>query len=74
MPIGLCLAVLDHGTSQERLLKARNGSIFAKRQALERKAYRERLCAFNRSIVGSFVRLVDVMQQSCLVDVAAARW
>eukprot|EP00435_Cladocopium_sp_Y103_P057203 s859_g19.t1 len=56
-----------------KMLSGRNVSVFAKRQAAEREAYRQKLCAFNQSLVGSFVRLVDVIQQSCLVDLAASK-
>lgn len=56
-----------------KMLSGRNVSVFAKRQAAEREAYRQKLCAFNKSLVGSFVRLVDVIQQSCLVDLAASK-
>jgi len=56
-----------------KMLQGRNKSVFAKRQLAEREAYRQKLCQFNRSLIGHFVRLVDVIQQSCLVDLAASK-
>ncbi|CAJ1372986.1 unnamed protein product [Effrenium voratum] len=67
----------DHVTPQARLLKmmhrGRNVSVFAERQAAEREAYLERLCEFNRSLIGNFIRMIDVIQQSCLVDLAVSK-
>eukprot|EP00913_Durusdinium_trenchii_P030232 g28323.t1 len=56
-----------------KMMRGRNVSVFAKRQAAEREAYRKKLCEFNRSLIGNFIRLVDVIQQSCLVDLVVSK-
>jgi len=55
--------------------KRRSGkmSVYLERQEAELEAYLQRLCEFNRSLIGQFLRLVDVMQQSCLVDLAVSK-